>query len=90
MKAYVGTFIKKDGSLRTMTFMNLEDMPKEIMENKLKNSGRKVTLAEGQKIVFDLEKNEFRIFNHKSLVGELDEIEVDTIRPVEYDGSTSI
>lgn len=90
MKAYVGTFIKKDGSLRTMTFMNLEDMPKEIMEKKLKNSGRKVTLTEGQKIVFDLEKNEFRIFNHKSLVGELDEIEVDTIRPVEYDGSTSI
>lgn len=90
MKAYVGTFIKKDGSLRTMTFINVEDMPKELMEKKLKNSGRKVMLAEGQRIVYDIEKQEFRIFNHKSIVGELDEIEVDTIRPVEYDGSTSI
>ncbi len=90
MKAYIGTFVKKDGTLRNMTFANIEDLPKEFLEKKLKNTGRKVTLAEGQKVVYDLEIKDFRIFNHNSLIGELDEIEVDTIRPVEYDGSTSI
>lgn len=90
MIAYTGTFIKKDGTERTMTFIKVEDLPTEILDLKLKNTGRKAKLAEGSKVVYDVKANEFRIFNYNTLVGELTESKVDTIQPVEYDGSTAI
>lgn len=90
MTAYTGTFVKKDGTQRTMTFIKVEDLPTEILDTKLKNTGRKAKLAEGSKVVYDVKANEFRIFNYNTLVGELTESKVDTIQPVEYDGSTAI
>lgn len=90
MIAYTGTFVKKDGTQRTMTFIKVEDLPTEILDLKLKNTGRKVNLAEGSKVVYDVQANEFRIFNYNTLVGQLTESKVDTIQPVEYDGSTAI
>ena len=38
MTAYTGTFVKKDGTERTMTFIKVEDLPTEFLETKLKNS----------------------------------------------------
>ena len=31
MKAYVGTFMKKSGEVRTMTFMKVDDVPEGIL-----------------------------------------------------------
>lgn len=90
MLSYTGTFIKKDGSERTMTFIKVEDLPTEFLETKLKNTGRKANITEGSKVVYDVQAKEFRIFNYNTLVGELTESKVDTIRPIEYDGSTAI
>jgi hypothetical protein len=90
MLSYTGTFIKKDGSERTMTFIKVEDLPTEFLETKLKNTGRKANITEGSKVVYDVQAKEFRIFNYNTLVGELTESKVDTIQPVEYDGSTAI
>jgi len=90
MTAYTGTFVKKDGTERTMTFIKVEDLPTEFLETKLKNTGRKANIAEGSKVVYDVQAKEFRIFNYNTLVGELTESKVDTIQPVEYDGSTAI
>jgi hypothetical protein len=90
MIAYTGTFVKKDGTERTMTFIKVEELPAEFLETKLKNTGRKVNIAEGSKVVYDVQAKEFRIFNYNTLVGQLTESKVDTIQPVEYDGSTAI
>ena len=35
MKAYIGTFVKKDGTLRNMTFANIEDLPKRILRKEV-------------------------------------------------------
>jgi len=90
MTAYTGTFLKKDGTERTMTFIKVEDLPADFLETKLKNTGRKANITEGSKVVYDVQAKEFRIFNYNTLVGELTESKVDTIRPIEYDGSTAI
>jgi hypothetical protein len=90
MTAYTGTFVKKDGTQRTMTFINMEDLPEDFLKSTIKNTGRKVNLAEGSKVVYDVDARDFRIFNFKTIVGELIEQKVETTRPVEYDGSTTI
>ncbi len=90
MTAYTGTFVKKDGTQRTMTFIKVEDLPTEFVSTKIKNTGRKANLAEGSKVVYDVQAKEFRIFNYNTLVGQLTESTVDTIQPVEYDGSAAI
>lgn len=90
MIAYTGTFVKKDGTKRTMTFVKMEDLPQDFLQSTLKNTGRKVNLAEGSKVVYDVDARDFRIFNFNTLEGQLIENKVESIRSVEYDGSTAI
>ena len=70
MNVFEGTFTKKDGSLRKMKFVRLKEISKEFLSNKLKGLGKK-KLNEGEEVVWDLEKQEFRIFNWKTEVGDL-------------------
>ena len=46
MKAYTGTFKKKDGSLRTMTFAKMKDLPQQFLAETLKG-GRSSKQIEG-------------------------------------------
>jgi hypothetical protein len=77
MKSYKGTFLKKDGSQRTMHFVKINDLPKRMVEAKIKGTGKARTLADGSETVYDVETKEFRIFNHKTLVGEILEMDLD-------------
>ena len=64
MKAYIGTFIKKNGEERTMKFVRLQDLPEKFISSKVKNTGTKRTLMEGLELVWDTDQSEFRIFKH--------------------------
>ena len=67
-KTYVGTFIKTSGEVRTMKFAKVDDLPPGFLpETKEKK------LQEGLELVWDIENNAYRTFNHKTLVGDLKE-----------------
>ena len=70
MKAYKATFTKKSGELRTMTFAKVEDLPKGYLPE---SKGGNVNLVEGMELVWDLENNNYRIFNNKTVVGKVEE-----------------
>ena len=80
MKAYTGTFVKKNGDTRTMSFARLQDLPSAFLDTKLAGSGTQRTLEEGMEVGWDLEVNGFRVFNHNAVVGAVSEfVHVDTI-----------
>jgi len=54
-QAYIGTFVKVDGSVRTMKFMATE----------------KQIAAAKPMLVWDVEKNGLRSFNFKTLIGRV-------------------
>ena len=78
MKAYNGTFTKKNGDARTMRFVRITDIPETCITYQIHGTGRKSTLAEGMELVWDLDTNAFRMFNWKTVEGNVTEIEVDS------------
>ena len=74
MKAYVGTFMKKSGEVRTMTFMKVDDVPEGILPES--KGGKRPKLQEGMELVWDVESNSYRMFNHKTVVGKVEVVEV--------------
>ena len=75
MRAYVGTFTKKNGDTRTMNFARLPDLPTGFLNSQLTGTGTARTLEEGLELVWDLERNAFRVFNHNTVVGTVDQYE---------------
>tara|TARA_R100000353_G_C6386915_1_gene163607 strand:- start:283 stop:552 length:270 start_codon:yes stop_codon:yes gene_type:complete len=74
MKAYVGTFMKKSGEVRTMTFMKVDDVPEGILPEA--KGGKRPKLQEGMELVWDVENSAYRMFNHKTVVGNIEVVEV--------------
>lgn len=74
IRAYVGTFEKKNGKPRAMKFVRLEDLPKEFLEEKIKG-GHTRKLAEGNELVWDLDEKGFRVFNWNKTQGDVSQIE---------------
>jgi hypothetical protein len=66
----VRSFIKKNGDEREMHFVKLDKLPEEFLKEQLKGSNKKRNLEEGLEVVWDLEKNGFRIFNWNTTIGE--------------------
>ena len=66
---YYGSFKKKDGSVRSMKFVKLDEIPKEALpEGK---GGKKPKLQEGMELVWDIENKGYRVINYNTLLGEL-------------------
>jgi hypothetical protein len=80
MKAYRGTFKKKNGENRDMFFVRLSDMPTLVMEGLVKGTGKKRTLGEGLELVYDLDADGFRIFNWKAAIGDVEDLEISESR----------
>ncbi len=78
MKAYNGTFTKKNGDERTMRFVRMTEIPEKFIAMQIKGTGRKPTLSEGMELVWDLDTKAFRMFNWKTVEGNVTEIEVDS------------
>ena len=71
---YTGTFTKRDGSLRTMSFIKIADLPSSHFpvgqtRNALSRDGKTET-------VYDTKVRGFRSFNHSTRVGNLSESKI--------------
>jgi hypothetical protein len=77
MKVYTGTFLKKNGDQRTMSFVRLNDLPEEFLTARIKGDKKPNTLKEGLELVWDMDVSEFRIFNWATTEGEINEKEID-------------
>jgi len=77
MKAYMVSFRKSDGSIRQMIFSKIKDLPSSFVNGKLTGTGKQKTLSEGRELVWDLEKNAFRVVNYNTLVGNIVEVNYD-------------
>ena len=77
MKAYKGTFKKKNGESRQMTFAKLADLPEQFLETRIIGAGSEQKYPEGMELVWDLEADNFRIFNWKSVDDSPKEFDID-------------
>ena len=85
MKTYTGTFTKADGSARLMRFVRLTDLPDSFLESRIKGAeasearttARQRMLAEVKETVWDLDANNFRVFNWNAVVDDVAEEDMD-------------
>ena len=77
MKAFKGSFKKKNGQIREMLFAHLRDLPDSFLDEKIIGSGSEKSYPEGMQLVWDLEEDGFRIFNWKTQVGILEQVKID-------------
>ena len=64
---YTGTFVKRDGTRRTMNFFKTSDLPKSMVSE---GSVDRYPRRNGEiEVVYDSDKKGFRTFNHGTLVG---------------------
>lgn len=73
MRAFRGSFKKKNGEIRDMNFVKLQDLPEAFLSSLVKNTSPKRKLGEGMELVWDIDISDFRIFNFKAVVGGLTE-----------------
>jgi hypothetical protein len=83
LKANLGIFKKKDGSLRTMRFVDLKDLPEGFFISQTKGTGKKTNLTEGSNLVWDLDKQGFRVFNRSTIVGEIETFNIESLENFE-------
>lgn len=74
MKAYRGSFIKKDGTIRKMYFAKLEDIPNSFLEKNILGTSTTRKLPKGMETVWDLEEDAFRTFNWAAVLDHPQEI----------------
>ena len=68
MKAFKGSFKKKSGDKREMFFARISDLPGDFIATKISGAGKEQHYPEGMELVWDLEEDDFRIFNWKTKV----------------------
>ena len=77
MKAYKGYFKKKNGDKREMVFSRIKDLPNGFVAARIVGAGSEKTYPEGMELVWDLEADDFRIFNYKTADSDIQELNVD-------------
>jgi hypothetical protein len=77
MKAYKGSFKKRNGEIRSMLFAKIQDLPDAFLEEKIIGTGSDKSYPDGMELVWDLEEDNFRVFNWKTVEGPVKELTVD-------------
>ena len=102
IQAKIGTFKKKNGEERTMVFVELKDLPPGFLDSRLR-SGEKTEAAAGEKKearklpvlpqgmrrVWDVDAEDFRIFNFDTIVGEIRPFTIPILNDKEKEESAS-
>lgn len=83
MKAFKGSFVKKNGEQRIMMFSRIADLPNGFVASKIVGAGTEKKYPDGMELVWDLEEDDFRIFNYKT-ASSIDELEVDSRKYLKY------
>ena len=73
LRAFKGSFKKKNGDLRKMNYVKLQDLPEAFLSSQIKDGSQKRELSKGLELVWDLDNGSFRIFNHNNVVGIITE-----------------
>lgn len=76
MKVYRASFIKKNGDEREMLFAKLKDLPESFVASKIIGDNKSRNYEEGQELVWDLEQQNFRVFNYNTLSSDIKEFNV--------------
>ena len=64
---YTGTFVKRNGTRRTMSFVKVSDLPSSMAP---KTTTENYSRSNGEiEVVYDTESRGFRTFNHGTVVG---------------------
>jgi hypothetical protein len=77
MKVYKGSFKKQNGEIRNMLFARIDELPDSFLEEKIIGSGSARTYPDGMELVFDLEADNFRVFNWSTVEEPVKEINID-------------
>lgn len=83
MKAYKGSFTKKNGENRVMMFSRITDLPNGFVASKIVGAGSEKKYPDGMELVWDLEEDDFRIFNHNT-AKNIEELSVDSRKYLKY------
>ena len=76
MRAFKGVFRKKDGTRREMVFARIQDLPQKFVASRIVGAGNEQTYPQGMELVWDLEADNFRIYNRKTQ-DSIKELEID-------------
>lgn len=74
MKTFKALYRKKNGQFRSMHFTKLRNLPEKFVPSKIRKS-KNTRLGEGMEVVWDLEAQDFRIFNWNTVVGEVKKLD---------------
>jgi hypothetical protein len=77
MKAYKGSFKKKNGDSREMVFARLYDLPEKFLNDRVQGAGSEQKYPDGMELVWDLEADNFRVFNWNSIEMRPKEFDID-------------
>ena len=77
LKAYKGTFKKKNGESRDMVFARLLDLPESFLTEKVQGAGSEQSYPPGMELVWYLEADNFRVFNWTASEGTVREFNMD-------------
>jgi hypothetical protein len=77
MKAFKGSFKKKSGENREMFFARISDLPSQFVAAKIVGAGNEQKYPKGMELVWDLEQDDFRIFNWNNTSSPITETEID-------------
>jgi hypothetical protein len=78
MRAFKGTFKKKNGESRDMLFAKISDLPQSFLDSEVGHgAGSEQTYAEGMELVWDLEADNYRVFNWATIVSDPKELSID-------------
>jgi hypothetical protein len=75
MTAYEATFLKKDGSERHIRFVRTDEMPENWLAQHIKGTGKKRSLKENVELVWDIDKEGFRVFNWNTVRGDVEKFD---------------
>lgn len=77
MKAYKGSFKKRNGEIRSMLFAKLEQLPDAFLDEKIIGTGVDKQYPTGMELVWDIEANNFRVFNWSTVEEPVQELTID-------------
>ncbi len=70
MKTYKALYRKKNGQFRSMHFTKLKHLPQKFVPAKIRKT-KSSHLDKGMELVWDLDAQDFRVFNWNTIIGEV-------------------
>ncbi len=77
IKVHKGKFVKRDGKIRHMVFARIDDLPSTFVASKIVGAGQEQQYPDGLELVWDMEADNFRVFNWNTTRDDVHTFELD-------------